>query len=431
MSLKFQHALERLYGLERRRGEFRVEDTARVLDALDRPHTRFRSVHVGGTNGKGSASALIERVLRAAGLRTGLMTSPHLVDFRERIRVAGRWLDEDELDARLDHIQGLEAARGRTFFEIATVLGFDALARHGVEWGVVEVGLGGRLDATNVLDPEVAVIASVGLDHTEILGHDLATIAGEKAGIVKPGRTVVVGDVAPEAERVIAGVARERSAPLVLAAERITVTNVATDAAGTRFSARVAPWGLLDVGLRLRGRHQVGNAVSALAALSTLAESGVPLPASAVREGLAAARWPGRLEPCPREPRLWWDGAHNADGAERLASAWRDDLRLEPPASVVFAVARDKDAPRMLATLATGFAGARIVVTRTHNERALPVDDLAAIARDHGLDVETGADVVSAVRAALARPGHVLLAGSLFAVGEAMAEFGGAPEEWQ
>jgi dihydrofolate synthase/folylpolyglutamate synthase len=426
-----QERLEALYGLERRRSEFRLEDTARLLEALGRPQDRFRSVHVAGTNGKGSVCALIERALRATGAKTGLFTSPHLVDYRERIRIGGRWPAEEELAARLAAIQGLAESRGRTFFEITTALGLDAFARHAVEWAVVEVGLGGRLDATNVLDPQLAAISSVALDHTEILGTDLAAIAREKAGIVKPGRPVVSGVRGGPAASVIAEVAAARGAGLRDAAELVRIRDVRCGPAGSRFVADLPPWGALDLEIALRGRHQVENAVTALAALSVLAAGGTPLEGRAIRDGFAAARWPGRLEPCPAEPRLWWDGAHNAEGLARLARAWREDLGFEPPAAIVFAVSRDKDAPRMLAVLRAFAPSARLFVTQAAHDRALPVETLAGQAALLGWRARAHAVLVEAVRESLAAAGRTLLAGSLFAVGEAMASLGGAPGEDQ
>ena len=188
MSLDLQHQLETLYGLERRRDKLGLGGTRALLEALGHPERRFRAIHVAGTNGKGSTCALIERALRASGIRTGLFTSPHLVDFRERIRVSGQWADDTRLAQRLEYVQSLPAGKDRTFFEVCTALGFDDFAARGVEWAVVEVGLGGRLDTTNVLDPEVCAITSIGLDHTEILGDTVEAIArGSSAGASTTG----------------------------------------------------------------------------------------------------------------------------------------------------------------------------------------------------------------------------------------------------
>ena len=431
MSARLQGALEALYGLERHKSGLGLDGSRRLLEALGSPERRFRAVHVAGTNGKGSVCALVERVLRAAGLSTGLFTSPHLVDFRERIRIGGRWASEAELEARLEHIQGLAAGRGRTFFEVTTALGFDRFAAHAVEWPVVEVGLGGRLDCTNVITPEVAVITGVGLDHTEILGDTLEAVAREKAGIVKPGVPVISGAAGAPAA-VIEEVAREKGSPLVAAAARVKLRECRVGPGGTRFEAEAAPWGTLALSLGLRGRLQLENAQVAIAALSVLAERGLEIPAGAVREGIAAAAWPGRLEPCPTEPRLWWDGAHNPQGAERLARAWVEDLGFEPPEAVVLAVSRDKDATAMLRPLAGLAPRARLVVTRTRSERALEPAALRERAAELGWPAEGESDVARALERALGRAGRgkVLLAGSLFAVGEAMEALGGAPGEW-
>lgn len=411
MTRTLQQALEHLYGQERRRDKLGLDGTRALLAALGNPERRFRAIHVAGTNGKGSTCAMIERVLRASGVRTGLFTSPHLVDFRERIRVAGRWVDEARLFAALERIEALPAGKDRTFFEVATALGFLAFAEERVEWAVVEVGLGGRLDTTNVLEPELTVITPVGLDHTEILGGTLEAIAAEKAGIVKPGVTVVIGaGMDPRAREVIAGVARERRAP-VIEAERL--------AAG----ASGAP--------ALAGPHQTENARTARAALAVLGGFGLVIPPRVVDEGLAAARWPGRFEASPAEPRLWWDGAHNPQGLAALARAW-SERGFANPAALVLATSRDKPVAEVLDALAPLLAGATLVVTRSRNERARDPGELAEAARARGVKVEVVAGVAEAAHAALkiaAPAGRVLLTGSLFAVGEAMETFGGAPGE--
>ena len=431
MTQDLQRRLESLWGLERRHVKPGLDGTRALLAGLGNPETAFASVHVAGTNGKGSVCALIERVLRAAGLRTGLYTSPHLVDFRERIRVNGRWADEDALDARLDTIEALPGAAASTFFEVATALAFDHFARERVRWAVVEVGLGGRLDSTNVLRPAVAAITSIGLDHAEMLGTSHAAIAGEKAGILKPGVPAVSGVEHDVAASVIARRAEEVGAPLANARELAHVDVIHQGEWGTRLQVECPPWGRFQLQMRLLGSHQRENARTALAVLSTLAARGLVLELPALREGFATARWPGRLERCSGEPRLWWDGAHNLDGVRRLCAAWTDDLRFDPPAAIVFATGRDKDGGAMLARLRSLAPEAALLVTRTSSERSLPVEALIPLASSAGWKPEPTPSVAAAVEDALARSGggRVLLCGSLFAVGEAMVRFGGAPGE--
>ena len=396
MTTRLQRRLETLYGLERRKDKLGLEGTRALLKALGDPHTRFRSVHVAGTNGKGTTCAIIERVLREAGFRTGLYTSPHLVDFRERIRVRGRWVDEDWLEEALDRIESLPEARDRTFFEVATALGFSYFAEQSVEIAVVEVGLGGRLDCTNVITPEVSVITSLGLDHTEILGETLEEIAFEKAGIIKPGVPIVHGPLEEDPEAVVREAAERAGAP------------------------------------RLAGDGEEAQAQRAVArrALEVLRLTALESPSAPAWRGLDLARWPGRFEPCPDRPRLWWDGAHNADGIRWLGSEWTR-RRPGPPGAVVLAASRDKDLPAMLAGLREAFGPLPLIATRSRSERAAHPEAIAGEARRQGIETEIASDVVSAVeRGLVTTDGEVLLTGSLFAVGEAMEAFGGAPGEF-
>src|SRR5262249_31113015 len=333
---ELQQRLEALWGLERRHMKFGLDGTRALLAGLGHPEARFAAVHVAGTNGKGSACALLERVLRAAGHRTGLYTSPHLVEFRERIRVSGRWPDEAALAERLAAIEALPGARESTFFEGATVLAFDHFDRARGDGAVVEVGLGVRLDATNVLAPAVCAITSIGLDHAELLGDTHVAVAFEKAGILKPGVPAVTGVDHDVAASVIARRAAEVGAPLLVARDVADVTALQQGEWGTRLVVECEPWGRVQLQMSLRGGHQRENARTALAGPRGPAAGGVRLGLPGLREGLANARWPGRLEPCRAERRLWWDGAHNVEGVRRLCLAWSDDLGLQPPAAIVF-----------------------------------------------------------------------------------------------
>jgi len=439
VSKTLQRQLEVLYGLERRRDKLGLDGTRELLGALGEPHRAFRSVHVAGTNGKGSVCALIERVLRAARAATGLFTSPHLVDFRERIRVGGRWPSEAELSERLAILEDSPAGKDRTFFEVATALGFDHFARHGVQWAVVEVGLGGRLDSTNVIAPDVCAITSVGLDHAEMLGGTHEKIAIEKAGIFKPGVPAVTGVDHDVAAAAIARVARQVGAPLHEARDLVEVKEAQYGPWGTRLSIACDPWGSFRLQTRLRGRHQRANARVAIAVLSLLARRGVPISLNALRDGFAETRWPGRLEPSPAVRRLWWDGAHNLDGVRVLAQAWREDMGMEPPVAIVFATGRDKDARAMLQRLQAFAPEAKLVLTRTRSERSSDPETLAGHAGSLGIEATTAPGVREALAPWLDHgpdgrgraSGRVLLCGSLFAVGEAMEAFGGAPGERQ
>lgn len=420
MTPSLQQALEALYGFERRRDKLGLDGTRALLAALGDPQRRFRAVHVAGSNGKGSVCALVERVLRAAGHRTGLFTSPHLVDFRERIRVDGRWADEARLAARLEHVQSLPEGRDRTFFEVATALGFDDFAARRVEWAVVEVGLGGRLDCTNVVSPEVTVITRIALDHTEVLGETLAAIAAEKAGILKPGIPAVLEAGEPAAQEVLERAARAAGAPLAPIPERL---------AGEPPRFRTRTWG--EVTLPAPATGFAGpNLGLALAALDALAGRGLAVPRAALAEGVREARWPGRFERCPGEPRLWWDAAHNPDGARALAARWRA-AGLPAAGALALAMSRDKDAAAALEALAPIVPARRVVATRSRNARALDPARIAEAAARAGWRATLVADVPAAVTTALSVAGGspALLTGSLFAVGEAMEAFGGAPGE--
>jgi dihydrofolate synthase/folylpolyglutamate synthase len=429
--VSLQRSLEALYGLERRSDRLSLEGTRALLGALGDPESEWASVHVAGTNGKGSVCALVERVLREAGIRSGLFTSPHLVDFRERIRVEGQWADEERLARRLALVAKLPEGRDRTFFEVCTALAFDDFAAREVEWAVVEVGLGGRLDCTNVVESVLTVITSIGEDHVEQLGATPAKIAAEKAGIIKP-EVPLVSAVAPGvAADVIERTADRLEAPLVLAAERVAVTWRGDGPDGLRFAAEVPPWGQLELTCPLHGRHQLGNARTALAALSVLTEIGVEIESEAVADGFARVRWPGRLEPSPGEPRLWWDGAHNPDGFAALAAAWSQDLGFAPPSALVLALSRDKDVEAIAAVAGSGLAAARVLVAQSRNPRAMPAAQLRARLAAEGIMAEEAPHVAGALDAALGGgEGRVLLAGSLFAVAEAMEAFGGAPGEY-
>jgi dihydrofolate synthase/folylpolyglutamate synthase len=372
-----------------------------ALQALGSPHLRLPAVHIAGSNGKGSTAAMVESILRQAGLRTGLYTSPHLSRFTERIRIAGQEVD-GELLGRLD--RQLEATGAPlTYFEVATALGFLAMAEAGVEVAVLEVGLGGRLDATNVCQPLATAITSIGLEHTDVLGTTLAAIAREKAGIAKPGVPLYLGALPPAAE----AVARQ-----VAAAVRAPVGQVGVDLG----PAPVAP--------ALAGTHQQHNAALAVALARAAAEAlGSELPEAAVERGLRQVVWPARLERLA--PDVLVDGAHNLEGFQALLASLPD----QRPRVLLLSVVRGKPAAEMLALAAGAFDG--LVLTRSHNPRAHDPAELAALlpAGAPG-PVSVQADAVQALAAARARVapgGLVVVAGSLFLAGEIRAHLRDEP----
>lgn len=402
-----------------------LERMAALLATLDRPHSRFRSVLIGGTNGKGSTAAVLAAALAAQGERVGLTTSPHLQRLAERVVVAGAPVDDDELAAALARLRGPAERVGATYFEIVTAAALLLFAQARVDTAVLEVGLGGRFDATNAVEPVLSVITGVALDHVDVLGDTLAQIAHEKAGILRPGVTAWTG-AEGEGLALLRQEARTRGARLRALASHVDLTLEGRGWDGLEL--RVAgPWGVTVARTPLVGRHQARNVALALAAA---AELGVP-PEVAAR-GAAAARWPGRLERFEVRGRwLVLDGAHNPEAARALAAALRE---LEGRVAVlVLGISADKDV-RTVAAALTGMAE-RVIATRAASSpRALAPRELAPI-----IDADATAEQPSdALELALrwAVPGEtVVVAGSLFLVGEVRALLLGAPlesgERWQ
>ena len=398
--------LEALSPLSMRFGLERVE---RALEALGHPERAAPALHVAGTNGKGSTCAMAAAALRAAGLRTGLYTSPHLAAFNERIQVDGAPVDDAALARAVAAVRAACPWHERggpeerlTYFEVATLAAFVHLAEARVDVMVVEVGLGGRLDATNALRPAVTAVARIGLDHTRLLGGTLAEVAREKAGIFKPGVPALLHAVQP---------------PGVLEVLRAEATR------------RGAPWEVAPSGwdgpLSLLGPHQQGNAGLAVAALRALRRAGVPVDEPSIAAGLARAAWPGRLE---RLGGALLDGAHNPDGAAALAAALRA-LHPGRPVELVFGVLSDKDHAGMLAALAG--AVRRIHVVAPATPRARPAVEVRALAASLGLDADahaSAADAIACARHAASDGALVCVAGSLYLVGEARALLAAGPD---
>lgn len=410
-----QEALRRIDSLEKFGIDLGLYRIARCLRALGSPEQAFPAVHVAGTNGKGSTCAFVASVLREAGHRVGLYTSPPLERFGERIRVDGHELPETAVPGLLEAVD--RAGPGLTQFEVITAMALLHFARQEVDVAVVEVGLGGRLDATNVVRPAVSAVTNVGLEHTEHLGPTVAAIAVEKAGIARPGVPLVTGAGGEALEAVQAEAAR-RGAPVRALGRDFRVTSEGPG----KYRYRGRAWDLAGLAPGLAGAYQAANLAVALAALEALAEGGWDLPEAAVRSGVAGASWPGRLEVLGRGPRVVLDGAHNPHASRALARALREGLEWDR-LWLVLGILGDKDARSIVEDLVP--LAHRVIVTRSASARALEPGALAGAARDAAGARAVGEPTVAgALDRALAAAGPadlVCVTGSLTVVGEARA----------
>ena len=429
----YQETIEYLLGLQKHGIKLGLLNSLGLLELMGAPHRAFRSVHIAGTNGKGSTASFIAAMLQAAGYRVGLYTSPHLVSFTERMRINGVQITESkvvELAQRVrERASRHDSGKGTavpTFFEVTTVMAFAWFAEEQVDLAVIEVGMGGRLDATNVLTPLLSVITNIDLEHTEFLGTTLELIAAEKAGIIKQGVPVVTGVVQPEVVAVMEREAAARQAPLYrlgkdFAPERVAAGRTQVfDYRGLR-SSRAA------VEIEMIGRYQVDNACLAMAAMEVLQEAGVVVVGdAAMRRGLAQTRWEGRLERVARRPDIFLDGAHNPASATKLAGAVREMKTNYQRLVLVIGILGDKDHAGILSQLAP--LADRVIVTKPNYSRAMDVEALATGVRQQHGSVETAQTVAAAI--ALARQGAapedlILITGSLYVVGDARALFAG------
>ena len=419
------HPLEYLFGLEFHGHKLGLDNIRVITDALGRPQDAYPSVIVAGTNGKGSVCAMASAALTAAGYRTGCYTSPHLVRIEERFTFDGAPVPAPELEEVVEHLRVLAGqllGRGRlqatpTFFEVATAAAFELFRRHHVEAAVLEVGMGGRLDATSIASPLAGAITNIALDHQQYLGGTLAEIAFEKAGIAKPGMRLVCGERAAGPRGVIAEACARQGAAFVDASDGVSVS--ATMAGGLTSLTLGTPagsYGPLTLGLR--GRHQVQNALVAVRLLEALSEAGVPVPAPAIERGLREAKWPGRLDwrRLAGGKRVLLDAAHNEAGAATLAEYLREAVPggRQP---LVFGAVRDKDHAGMLRHLLP--CASLVVVTVPPTPRAADPDALSAVARaiDAGALVIVERDPVAAMDAAWASAPEITVAGSIFLLG--------------
>jgi dihydrofolate synthase/folylpolyglutamate synthase len=416
-SVRFLYSL----GNEIKTAKLGLERIGTVLEAMGSPHRRPGIVHVAGTNGKGSTCAMIESGLRRSGRRTGLFTSPHLMEPTERIRIDGRPVSSERFSAAFDHVHAVVeqllssgAIDGHTtYFETVTAMAFQVFAEENVDTIVLEVGLGGRLDATNVVTPGIAVVTQVDFDHEAFLGKSLEAIAGEKAGILKSGVPAVFARQRPEAERVLEARASELGVSVIRTSEW-SIDDLELGARGSRFTAR----GSIEMKIEcpLAGEHQVENALTAAIALHR-----VGIPAKAIREGIATVAWPGRLERVSERPEIILDGAHNPAGARSLA-AYLDRFYSHKAVTLIYGAMRDKAIGEVSGILFP--RAAEVILTAPKQSRAIQPETVREMS-DHP-HLRVAADIGAALE--MARGAEVVLVtGSLFLVAEARALLAPAP----
>ncbi|MCL5257129.1 MAG: bifunctional folylpolyglutamate synthase/dihydrofolate synthase, partial [Chloroflexi bacterium] len=438
--MNYEEALEYLYSFANTEkmkagafaaGHFQLERIERILEALGNPQQAYPSVLIAGTKGKGSTAVMTEAVLRQAGYRTGLYTQPHLHTFRERIKVVGKLIDKDRLAAITTRISRLVEHgdwSGLTTYELATALAFQYFKEEQIEIAVLEVGLGGRLDSTNVVTPLVSVITSISLDHVAILGGTVAEIASEKAGIIKPGGTILTVPQTPEAQQVIEQAAHNAGARLFTVGKDVLISQPAEQLPNPRgaygqwlavsfapdFPRAGAGPETVDIWIPLLGAHQQINAATALGVIRLIGPCGFAVSGEAIRKGLASVEWPARLEIVSENPRIVVDGAHNADSARKLAAALRNELGYRRLILIV-GTSSDKDIPGIMEALVP--QAALTIVTKSNHPRAAATETLAAEASKHSTNVTQAGDPSQALELAreAAGPGDLVCAtGSLF-----------------
>jgi dihydrofolate synthase / folylpolyglutamate synthase len=407
--------------------KFDLENISVLAESLGHPERDYPSAHIAGTNGKGSTAAFLESILRQAGFRTGLNTSPHLEKINERIRVNGNEISDEDFAEAFTRIQILIEellAAGKlrahpTYFECVTAMAFLHFARARVGFAVFEVGLGGRLDATNILSPVVAIITRIDFDHENFLGHSIPEIAAEKAGILKPNVPVVVAEQLPEAREVILDRAKALGCPVIEPTQICRVEQQSMQSGCVRARIRETASGrFFELAPNLPGRFQLQNALSAFAAARLLQNAGYPILDSAITHGIAAAVWPGRLEKLHAHPDIYLDGAHNPGAARELAAFLEQDFAGRK-IRLLYGALRDKAVDEIAGLLFPH--AAEVIFTAPRTSRAVSAVQLVEIAGHHAAHFSVIPDAEQAFERALSQAGPsdaIFVTGSLYLVGQ-------------
>jgi dihydrofolate synthase / folylpolyglutamate synthase len=419
----YQQSLDYLYGLEKFGMIFNLTQVERILNAIGDPHKEIQTIHIGGTNGKGSTAAMMGSILQKEGYRVGLYTSPHLIRFTERIKVNGKEIEEEEVAALAGWMRKEIEASGIlppfTFFDFTTAMALHYFKQKLVDLAILEVGLGGRLDSTNVVDPLIAIITNIAKDHEEYLGKSILKIAQEKAGIIKKGRPLVTAATQPLALRLFSKVCQGKESPYFRVGKEFRYVR-AEDGDFDYEGLNRKLWG---IHLNLKGFHQVINATTALGAMEVLEDLGYRVSTHAMIDGLKEVDWPGRLEMVSSSPRVILDGAHNPAGALVLKESLEKEFQYQN-LILLIGIMKDKDIPSMLHLLAP--LAHHIIFTKPHTDRAAAPSLLKKALGQNGKKAEIAEDLREAIERGLSltrKDDLLCITGSLYTVGEARAYF--------
>jgi dihydrofolate synthase/folylpolyglutamate synthase len=419
----YQKSLDYLYGLEKFGMVFGLAQVERILEAIGNPHREIQALHIGGTNGKGSTAAMMASILQKEGYQVGLYTSPHLVRFTERIKVNGKEIEKKEVVTLAgwmrEKIEAIRIEPHFTFFDFTTAMAFLYFKQRMVDLAILEVGLGGRLDSTNVVDPLISIITNIAKDHEEQLGRSILKIAREKAGIIKKGQPLITAATQPQVLRLFSEVCKERESPYYRVGKDFRYVQ-ANEMSFNYEGLQRKLWG---IHLNLRGFHQIVNATTALGAMEVLEDLGYSVSTDAMVEGLKEVDWPGRLEMVYSSPQVILDGAHNPAGALVLKESLEKEFQFHH-LILLIGMMKDKDIKSFLRLL--GPLADHIILTRPHTDRAAPPILLEKALGQNGKKAVVIEDLKEAIERGLSmidKEDLLCITGSLYTVGEARAFF--------
>jgi len=419
----YQKSLDYLYSLEKFGMIFGLTQVERILKAIGNPHREIQAIHIAGTNGKGSTAAMMSSILQKEGYRVGLYTSPHLIRFTERIKVNGEEIKEEEMAALAEWMKKEIEAAGIlppfTFFDFTTAMALTYFNQKRVDLAILEVGLGGRLDSTNVVDPLISVITNIAMDHEAYLGKTILKIAREKAGIIKKGKPLITAATQPQVLRLFSKICQEKGSPYFRVGKEF-LYNRAEDGDFDYQGINRKLWGIR---LNLKGGHQIINATTALGTMEVLEELGYRVSTEAMVDGLKEVDWPGRLQMVSSSPRVILDGAHNPAGVLALKESLKSDFQYQHLILLV-GIMKDKDIRSMLHLLAP--IADHIILTQPHTDRASPPSLLKKVLGQNGKKAEIAEDLKKAIERGLSLTQEedlLCITGSLYTVGEAKAYF--------